>query len=305
MVLILVGVIFSGSPLFRRKMPYHKWVAVHRLMGPFYLVGVAHAFSVRTLISELPLTRTYVFGMAALGVGSWIYKAFFHRLVHRTLPYEVVSVKKFGKAAVELSLEPTGQALQHRAGQFGFFSFPSLARSESHPFTIASEPGAKALRVAVKASGDFTSKLVEEIREGNPVGVEGPYGHLTQEHVRGESQIWIAGGIGITPFLSLAHDLPRNGTRAALYWTVRSGDEAFFDEELCSLAANNPAFSYTLWPSNDHGFLEMSDVKEIPEWKDPEFLICGPLALRDSLTRQVRESGTPSAQVHFEEFAFR
>jgi predicted ferric reductase len=87
-VLILIGVILSAAPPLKRKIPYHRWLPMHRLMGLFFAVGVAHAF-----LSELVFIRAYIFVVAIVGVGSWLYRAFFYRLINRPLSCVVDQVQ--------------------------------------------------------------------------------------------------------------------------------------------------------------------------------------------------------------------
>ena len=305
LALIVLGVAFAAAPVMKRKIAYNKWVVAHRLMGLFYLVGIGHALLVETLISRLPLIRTYVLGMAMLGVGSWIYRAFLFRLLRRPKAYRVEDVRRFGQSTVEIRMVPEGAALDHRAGQFAFFSFPKHGSGELHPFTIASAPGDPALRIAVKACGDFTSALARDVEAGDSVSVEGPYGHLTRDHFDAQDQVWIAGGIGITPFLSLARSLSGKDAKVRLVWSVRTQDEAYFDEELRSLAERNDRFEYELWQSNAKGYLSVAGTGGAAAFQQKAIVICGPVALRDGLITQLRRTGIKARQIHTEEFAFR
>jgi predicted ferric reductase len=301
--LIFIGIVLSAAPLFKRRIPYNKWVSIHRLMGPFYLVGVCHAFTVETLISQLPIVRTYVFGMAFLGVVAWLYRVFLYRAVNPSRPYEITTVKKHGGTVLDLRMSPVNKPMRFAAGQFAFVSFTRINPQEAHPFTIASNPDEEGLRVAIKASGDFTENLQNEVKVGDPVQVEGPYGHFTLRTSLSEKQVWVAGGIGITPFLALARSLQEPERQVALYWSVRTLEEAFFDDELRKLAERTPGLSYCLWQSNKDGRLT---AKSIPEVRDAsDVYICGPEALRDSLTGQLRAVGVKQKSIHSEEFAFR
>lgn len=305
MTLILLGVAFATAPVMKRKLPYHKWVLGHRVMGIFYLVGIAHAMMVPTLISELPLIRTYVIAMAGLGVASWFYRVFLFRIIRKPLQYKVTSVRRFGQSVVDIRMTPEGPPLRYEAGQFAFFSFAEHSPIESHPFTIAGTPSNEEIRIVVKASGDFTNDLVGTVREGDIVRVEGPYGHLSQRHIKSTEQVWIAGGIGITPFLSLAQTLARTGKKATLIWSVRSEEEAFFDQELRAVAQEHESFEYKLWNSHDQGYLSVEGAGGPEVFQDADVVICGPPALRDNLTAQLRKTGTRSGQIHSEEFSFR
>ncbi len=305
MALIILGIAFAAAPLMKRKIPYHKWVNGHRLMGLFYVVGIAHALSVPTLIAQLPIVRTYVFGMALLGCASWFYRAFVFRLVHRPAPYTIAKVRRFGGSVVEICMAPKKAPLEHEAGQFVFLSFDQHSPKESHPFTIASAPTEEELRIVIKASGDFTSDLVAQVDTGEQVRVEGPYGHLTQGHFGSGEQVWIAGGIGITPFLALAHSLADSGKKTKLLWSVRSKDEAYFDDELRTLAQGSATFDYEIWQSNEQGYLSVDGAGGRETFRGKDVIICGPSAFRDSLMTQLEKAGTKSRQIHSEEFAFR
>lgn len=305
MALMLAGIAFAAAPLMKRKIPYHKWLVGHRLMGIFFVVGVAHSLNVPTLISKLPLVRTYVYGMATLGVLSWIYCAFLSKFLRPKLAYTVTDVRRHGKSVVDIRMVPAGKALEHQAGQFAFFSFDAHSPRERHPFTIASPPGARELRIAVKASGDFTSDLVANVTVGDELRVDGPYGLFTLETTQSDEQIWIAGGVGITPFLALAPTLASGGKKAKLVWSVRTVDDAPFDEELTQLAQESDCLEYELWRSNERGYLTIDTAGGPEAFSGKDVFICGPTALRDGLEKQLKTTGASSRHVHSEEFAFR
>jgi len=305
MALMLAGIAFAAAPLMKRKIPYHKWLVGHRLMGIFFVVGVAHSLNVPTLISKLPLVRTYVYGMATLGVLSWIYCAFLSKLLRPKLAYAVTDVRRHGKSVVDIRMVPAKKALEHQAGQFAFFSFDAHSPSEWHPFTIASPPGARELRIAVIASGDFTSDMVANVTVGDELRVDGPYGLFTLEATQSDEQIWIAGGVGITPFLALAPTLASDGKKAKLVWSVRTVDDAPFDEELTQLAQESECLEYELWRSNERGYLTIDAAGGSDAFFGKDILICGPTALRDGLEAELKKTGASSRRFHSEEFAFR
>jgi len=305
MALILLGVMVSAAPLFKRRIAYHKWLSVHRLMGPFYVLGVCHAFLVPTLISRLPLVRAYVFGMAFVGIVAWLYRVFLHLRVHPRIAYEVAAIRRFGGSVLELEMAPVGAPMQFLPGQFAFFRFSGINPLEAHPFTVASHPEEGRLRVVIKGSGDFTESLQTQAKEGQSVQVEGPYGHFTQRWSSSRRQVWVAGGIGITPFLSFAQDLKDSEREVALYWTVRTKQEACFDDELRDLAECTPGLTYYLWLSNNDGRLTADAMAETMQADDLDVFICGTEALRDSLTDQLHVIGVPSRNIHSEEFSFR
>jgi predicted ferric reductase len=112
--------------------------------------------------------------------------------------------------------------------------------NESHPFTISSAPAEDVLRLTIKASGNFTRDLFARLKEGSDAIIEGAYGMFNYK-TGGPKQIWIAGGIGLTPFLSFVRDM--DGIlqhKVDLYYTVRHPEEAVFVEELEAADAKTP-----------------------------------------------------------------
>ena len=305
MLLIFLGITLSAAPFFKRYLPYHKWLAIHRFMGPFFLLGVCHAFLVPTLLSKLPLVRSYILGIALLGIGSWLYRAFLQRWLHPHNSYKVTDIKQLGNSVLALEMAPTGAPLLSLPGQFAFFKFPGIDPRESHPFTIASAPGHNRLRIAIKNLGDFTRSLQKQIKVGSTVNVEGPYGVFTQNRSSAKRQIWLAGGIGITPFLAMANDLNNSELSVTLYWTVCKKEDAFFDYELRDLAERKPGLRYKLWLSDENGPLTTEGIPEVRGSEKVDVFICGPETLRRSLTTQLQATGIPQHSIHSEEFTLR
>jgi len=302
LILILLGVIISAVPFFKKKIAYNKWINIHKLMGVFYVMAVIHGFMVFSLIKDLPITRVYVFGMAILGVVAWIYRAFLYNLFNKKLDYSISSVKSLDDKTAELTLKPTDKALKFIAGQFAFFTFPSISKKEQHPFTISSHPSDENLRLVIKGLGDYTDDIANKLRAGEPVKVEGPFGHFTNQYINKTDQIWISGGIGITPFLSLAKDI--SNQKIKLFWCVNSESEASNKAELVALADNNPNFEFVLWCSNDKGYLN-ADGLGISDFKKYAYLICGPEALKQSFMKQLKIRGVNKNDIYDEEFSFR
>jgi predicted ferric reductase len=303
-VLILIGVVLSAAPPLKRAIPYHRWLPMHRLMGLFFAVGVAHAFFAPTLLSELVLIRGYVFVMAIVGVGAWIYRAFLYRLFHRPLPYVVDQVQSKSAGTLEVLLKSAGDSLDYRSGQFAFVTFPASGSKEAHPFTISNGPSCEKLRFTIKALGDYTGTLSDKLKVGHPALVDGPFGHFTSQDIRSDSQIWIAGGIGITPFLALSDELNPD-IKVDLFWSVKETSEAVYDQKLKALQEKNSSFHYHLWRSDEQGFLTAKELGEKEDLTNCDFLVCGPAELREALTNQLKEMGISKQRVHFEEFSFR
>ena len=118
------------------------------------------------------------------------------------------------------------------------------------------------MRVTVKASGDFTRSLLDNLQPGMEAVIEGPFG-LFDYKTGGEKQIWIAGGIGLTPFLSFVRDMDGDLKHDIdFYYTVRHPEEALFMDEIEKAAAKNPRLKTHIRFSSTAGSLKIDDIIE-------------------------------------------
>lgn len=301
-ILILLGVLISAAPPLKKKIPYHKWINIHKLMGVFYVLAVIHGLMVSSLIKELPITRVYVFGMSFLGVTAWFYRAFLFNLFNKKIKYSITNIKNLNYGVTEITMQTDAENLNYLAGQFAFFTFPSISKREQHPYTISSHPYDKELRISIKGLGDYTNNINDKLAVGDLALVEGPYGHFSSKYVKEYDQIWIAGGIGITPFLSLSRDLHPN--KVKLFWCVNNEEEAVYKEELKRITDDNPNFEFTIWSSKESGHLS-ADKLGLDSYNDKAYLICGPKTLKDNLTKQLKLKKVSNKNIYDEEFAFR
>ena len=303
LILILVGVILSALPFFKRKLAYHKWLNVHKLMGFFYLLAIGHAYVAESLIKELPTVRAYVFSMMFIGVVAWIYRTFFYSLLHKEREYTIQSVTQISDKFVEVILNPGTDRMEYKAGQFAFFRFHGVSK-EAHPFTISSHPSSHSLRLVIKGLGDYTDTMGELLKPDQSVSVEGPFGHFTTDKMLQQPQVWIAGGIGITPFLSLVREQLEH--KVKLIWSVRTKEEvAHLVGELEDIAAHNPQFEFELWNSDTKGCISVEDLG-VEEFRDYTYLFCGPKGLKKAFFKNlIVEEGVDAHTVYDEEFTFR
>jgi predicted ferric reductase len=221
----------------------------------------------------------------------------------------VEAVKHPNPSSTEVTMRAKKQPIkQHRAGQFLFVRFPSEKDlNESHPFTISSAPGEDVLRLTIKASGNFTRDLFEKLKEGADAIIEGAYGMFNYK-TGGPKQIWIAGGIGLTPFLSFVRDMDGNlQQNVDLYYTVRHPEEAIFIDELKEAAAKNPRLRIHIRYSAKEGSLTMDEIlkKAGGDIRGYDVYLCGPLPMMQAFEKKFLALGLPKNNVHYEEFNFR
>jgi predicted ferric reductase len=322
---MIVGIVLT---LFVR-LGHEVFVYVQRSFGFVFLAACYHVFTTSGAKDDSRVLNYYMVGLATLGVAAFGYRSLFGNVLVRRRKYRVVAVNRLDEFVTEIVMEPLERPLTFVPGQFVFVNFRSLAlsrdfhpfevsvrrrvfsvrageiRNQFHPFSITSAPGEPTLRITVKAVGDYTRAL-RALEAGADAVVEGPYGSFSQRNVPNRRQIWMAGGIGVTPFLSMARSLrDGDGPSVDFYYCVEREEEAHFLDELRDLAASRDDFDVVLVPRDTDGFLSAERVaREQPDLESADVLICGPPAMIDSLRAQLRDRGMPGERIHAEEFGF-
>jgi predicted ferric reductase len=192
-----------------RWVPYRWWRLSHKLMGVPFAIAAFHTV---TVDKPFPSDSVWSLALAAIGVigvAAWIWRVVGRDVARPGLPYRIVGAVPHERT-MELQLAPVGRPLQHRAGRFAFVKIQLPDLREPHAFTIASAPGEDHLRFFVRNLGDWTAKIRQHDLVGARVYVEGPYGRFEPlpEDPAGRRVVWVAGGVGITPFLSATSALP-------------------------------------------------------------------------------------------------
>lgn len=282
---------------------YDKWKRTHRFIGIFYALGFVHSLLVDGLSALVAFS--YVQVIFLIGLAAYLYTEVFSRFLNKTLPYQVSAARRLNGNTTEVTLTPQGQKLSHQAGQFLFVRFPGdKVLDESHPFTISSAPAEDSLRLTIKASGDFTRYIHKNLSEGAQALVEGPYG-LFQYRAGGLKQVWIAGGIGITPFLSFI----RHGNidrQVDFYYTARSREEALFLDEIEAARQRYLNFRAFIRFSLEEGSLTVREIAQITgDLRQRDIYLCGPWGMIQNFAAELEALGVPEEQIHYEEFNFR
>jgi len=281
------------------KIKYQWFVTIQRCLGAMIFVGGYHALFVSNsdLRTNLPLFAYFLL-IGGSAAGLYVYRSLFHKTVKRKLDYIVDSLSQTEGITV-IWLKPLKNALACYAGQFAFFQFSSASVStESHPFSISSGSDDSRIRIATKALGDYTSEL-HKLKTGDLVKVEGPYGYFSFTKIQNPKQVWVAGGIGITPFVAMAHSLPP-GYQVTLYYRVRTMTQAIFLKELQGVACDKPGFEIVTICTN-HG--QSINAKELAKDTAAAYLMCASPAMMHRLNKQLRQYGIPKHNIYYEDFA--
>lgn len=295
------------------RFPYRLFYKTHRLLGVAFLALAFHAL----VLVNFPYWRQPIgWLVAALLVGGCIASVILllrRAGAGRQVWAHIVDLKPFpGVRTLLVQLELANGWPGHKAGQFAFaMSDPAEG---PHPYTIAScwKPGDPRLTIIAKELGDHTSGLREKLSIGQAVRIEGPYGCFTFDDGLSR-QIWVAGGIGITPFIARMEEMAvavergdwPAGQIIDLIHTTTEVDE----EALGRLAADAKAANIRLHllVSGTDGRLSGERLRAlIPDWADASIWFCGPAGFGAALKRDLAAQGFPVEQrFHQELFAMR
>ena len=303
MAFLVIGVFVALN----RKISYSSWRMPHKVMALVYILVVGHFMNAPPIFFEPISASGILLILAALiGTASLIYTVF--GMNKRTaVPFTIEAVNPLERAT-EIVLKPVKDTLHFKPGQFAFVEIQGKGWSEPHPFTISSAPGEDRLRFTMKVLGDWTRKVREELQPGGEVLVRGPYGRFDALKVRGKKQIWIAGGIGLTPFLSKIRAMEKGDDRQIHFvYASRNKEEAIFLDELKARAVElGNIILYPLF-SDKGEFARVDVVKEkLPKPLGLyEYFICGPKPMVDSLMKDLKQEGVQRARIHTEAFEFR
>ena len=287
---------------------YEGWKNLKRSIGIFFIIAFVHSLTIGNPLDAF-IAINWVQLFFIFGALSYLYTEVFGRFFKKYVPYTVEAVKHPNASTTEVTLRAKKEAIKkQRAGQFLFVRFPGdNALNESHPFTISSAPDEDVLRVTIKASGDFTRELFGRLQTGMDAVVEGAYGMFDYKSGK-ENQIWIAGGIGLTPFLSFIRDMDGTLTHNVdFYYTVRHPEEALFVDEIKIGAEKNPCLRPFIRYSATDGSLTVEEIAKNANGKlsEHDIYLCGPLPMIQAFEKKLVTLGVPESNIHYEEFNFR
>jgi predicted ferric reductase len=289
---------------------YDGWKKLKKYIGIFFILGFIHSLTIGNPLDAF-IAINWVQLFFIIGSGAYLYTEIFGRYFKKYVPYKVEAVDHPNSITTEVVMRATGDPMEkHRAGQFLFVRFPNTETlDESHPFTISSAPHEDVLRLTIKGSGDFTRSLITDLKPGMDAVVEGAYGMFDYK-TGGSKQIWVAGGIGLTPFLSFIRDM--NGDLnhdVHFYYTVRHRDEALFYNEILATAQQNPRLKLHIRYSATGGSLTVDEIVRDAggdvKVKGHHLYLCGPLPMIEAFEKKFLALGMPAKHIHFEEFNFR
>lgn len=305
LVFLIVLSVAKRLPRVKAELPWMWWRVTHWLIIPIFIILSFHQVFVKAPFESTSAIRLWLYGATVLGLGAIVWIIIKPWLSRRA--YEVVDVTRLSEAT-QITARPKRRAITARPGQFAFLSAARAGLREPHPFTLSQLGSDGQVTFCIQPAGDFTRRLRETLQPGDSLKIEGGYGRFDFRR-GGAQQIWLAGGIGITPFLAMAEAFAKEpGTKTiVLIHAVRHADLAIAGERLRDIARDLPGFTYELHESKTNGRLSAEKLDAYLPFpaSGADFWYCGPKALRKAILSQWNAQGTRPRAVHFEEFEFR
>ncbi|WP_433290462.1 ferredoxin reductase family protein [Pseudonocardia sp. CA-142604] len=306
----------------RTGLRYELWRWLHVALAVVVItLSALHVWWLDHLVA-MPATGT-VFGLlAAIVVGIFGYRWAWRPMFDTSTEFLVREVRRENSTVSTLVLEPRRQrhgppvnSWAFAPGQFAWIRLDRSVTAEEHPFTIASSAHMDTTEFTIRHAGDFTRAL-RRLPPGSPVWVDGPHGAFTNDVGAGAGFVMIAGGVGITPMMSMLRTAAHRGDPRPyrLVVVASSPEDLLFRDELAELrfhldlvvteVLRRPHDGWDGY-TGDIGAGLLSMV--LPEGQHPDdldFFICGPPALVTDALSALDTLGVAPARVHTEQFDF-
>ena len=214
--------------------------------------------------------------------------------------------REIARGTTEVVFEDSDNKFSFRAGQYLRLSIPDLIKEDPRgnyrDFSIASSPNEKGkIRIAVRHSESGFKQSLLGLPLNTQIKITGPFGNLalpddTKQHI-----VFVAGGIGITPFFSMINFSleQKDGRQILLLFGNKSEEDAPYLKDLKALAQKNANFSL----KNKFGLIDKKFITEnVTDTKSVIWFIAGPPAMVITVKDILTDAGVAGEQIHVEEF---
>lgn len=234
------------------------------------------------------------------------------------IPAMVTLVDKHTEEICTLELKPLKLFPPFKPGQFLHLAVdpydPSFPWPESRVFSIASSPSGKdKIRITFIVKGNFTRKMYNDINTGDPLWLKLPYGEFIIEE--GKPSVLIAGGTGITPYISFLEQLlerKQSVAHVSLYYGVKEQRQFLYKDLLQNCASQLPGFKGIYYventsPSEETPFLpgriDIENIFSMNNDADIVFYLSGPAGMITAFRKFLKDQGVHSLNIRSDEWA--
>lgn len=310
-------IILVITSIFRKrlKIPYEPWRTLHGVLAMIALVlGLVHAIGVSYYLSLFWKIVLWS-GLVLVALLLMAYVRLVKPMMMTRKPYLVEEVIPERGDVWTLALRPHGHdGFKFDPGQFAWITVAiSPFNMREHPFSMSSSGDhGERLEFSIKALGDFT-RTIKDIEPGTKAYLDGPYGVFTTERYWDSAGfVLIAGGIGITPMMSMLRTaVERNDDRPfLLIYSSGSWEDITFREELEELKSKlDLKIIHVLRKAGDDwngetGYVDRDLLERyIPLHRGSrQYFICAAPVMMDQVERALHDLDVPVTNIHMEHF---
>ncbi len=311
----LVAIVVSSIWRIRLGLSYEAWRVLHGILAIIILaLALGHALGVGHYLAQFWQQALWI-AMGGLVVLVTTYVRLIKPFLMKRRPWQVANVTPERGNCWTLELEPRGhRGIRFRPGQFAWITVgPSVWMVQEHPFSFStSAERTDRVGFTIKENGDFTNQI-GRIAPGTEAYLDGPHGVFTIDRRPGvEGAVYIAGGIGITPMMSMLRTLADRGDQRPhlLIYANQDWESVTFRDELPQLEQRlNLRTVHVLQKPPDQWQGETGMInaplldRHLPQRRGHhEHYICGPAPMITAAHQALAQVGVPLERIESEEF---
>ncbi len=236
-IIAVITLVVTALWRVRLKIGYETWHLTHIGLAVVAIAaGIAHMVGSGFYL-DAPWKRVLWIALTILWIGLLLYVRVVKPLFMLRRPYRVAELRRERGDSWTLAMQPDGHSgFRFSPGQFGWLTvFGSPFKITGHPFSFSSSAAVAdgQVEMTIRNLGDFTS-TIGRVPVGQRVYLDGPYGAFTLGRNPADMNVLIAGGVGITPMMSILRTLADRGDPrpVILLYGSRDWDSITFREEL-------------------------------------------------------------------------
>ncbi len=316
-LVLMILVVVTSLNFARKAVTYEAWYLVHIFAYGAVLLAIPHQFSTGSDIAGKPIALTYWISFYLFVLVNVVWYRILRPVV-RGLRHSLRVSNVVRESSDAVSIYLSGKNVEKLGGAAGQFYLVRVLTARDwwrpHPFSISAAPNNKFVRFTVADRGDDT-KLMQALKPGTPIMLEGPYGVFTEERRTREKVVLVAAGIGIPPIRALAEEMAARPHDVTIIYRLRNQEDAALLAETRALAAQR-GFKLielegrrgigTSWMNADFsGRTDLERLKAlVPDIAESDVYVCGPTAWTRAVEKTMKAAGVAERQIHAEEFAW-
>lgn len=310
----------------RLKLQYQHFRLIHNITAIAMLVALVHV-----LLASSTQESPYRFAIMLLwycgATSAYVWHKFIRPRKNQKNPFQIKRIIHETKNIITLEIglpvdthrkdkRFRDNQFVYQPGQFCFIRFlTGKMPREEHPYTISSTPhNQNSISITIKNCGDWSAALAEKAAPGDYIEIDGAYGHFSYTQLKKNETaplIFVAGGIGITPFMSMLNTLKheQSNRKVLLVWKTRTEEELFLTSRIAEWKKAMPNLRTALFCSqNAAERISASDICSSTlthaETETGHYFLCGPVGMIRDVRSQLKKREVHKSRIYSENFAF-